>query len=211
MPSTERTGAAPLASPQENALAIEAGQLVHKIPDKMWLGQPDLVEVRLGREATADLASGLLGRGALTTQNLSIVETMAVSLYSESGAFEIESQTEAVQLIISDHLNHTPFKQAEYGRWLWLVTPRKTGAHQLFVRVSASIKDSRGLPTSITLPDREFKVSVSVHAGRATLQVLKRGIPAVGGVICAAILGAITQDFWWPMLKGLIQSWGWIG
>lgn len=210
-PRTGRMGAAPQASPQESALAIEAGRLVHKIPNKMWLGEPEMVEVRLGREATADLASGLLGRGALTSEDLPIVETMSASLHSDSGAFEIHSQTEAVQLIMRDHLKGTPFEQAAYGRWLWLVTSRKTGAHQLYVRVSAALKDSRGISTSITLPDREFEVSVAVHAGRATVQVLRRGIPAVGGVIGAGLLGAITQDLWWPKLKALLQSSGWIG
>lgn len=209
--SANRIDEAPRASPQESALAIEAGRLVHKIPNKMWLGEPEMLEVRVGREATPDLASGLLGRGAVTSEDLPIVETMAVSLHSESGAFEIQSQTETVQLLMRDHLEGTPFEQAIYGRWLWLVTPRKTGATHIFVRVSASLKDSRGIPTSITLPDREFRVSVAVHAGRATLQVLKRGIPAVGGAIGAALLGAITQDWWWPKLKALLQSSGWIG
>ena len=81
----------------------------------------------------------------------------------------------------------------------------------MFVRVSASLKDSRGLPTSTTLPDKEFEVSVSVHAGRAAIKALRRGIPAIIGIVGAALVGAITQDVWWPALKALLASWGWLG
>ena len=205
------TGAAPIRSPQDEALAVEAGRLVHKIPNKMWLGEQETVEVRLGRKETADLTEGLVGRGALTDEDLPVMESMAVILHSNSGAFDIEHQSEMTQLVMSDHLKGTAFESVDFGRWIWLVTPRQRGSHQLFVRVSASLKDSRGLPTTTTLPDREFKVSVSVHAGRAAMKALRRGILAIAGVVGAALLGAITQDLWWPELKVLLVSWGWLG
>ena len=206
-----RTGAAPRTTPQDEALAVEAGRLVHKIPNKMWLGEQEPVEVRLGRKETADLTEGLVGRGALTDEDLPVMESMSVILHSNSGAFDIEHQSEMTQLVMSDHLKGTAFESADFGRWIWLVTPRQRGAHQLFVRVSASLKDSRGLPTTTTLPDREFKVSVSVHAGRATVKALRSGIPTIIGVVGAALLGAITQDLWWPAIKAFLVSRGWLG
>ncbi len=204
--------ASPPAAPQQEALAVEAGRLVHKIPQKMWVGEQETVEVRLGRAETDALTQGLVGRGALSSQDIPILETMSVSLYAKGGTFDIERQSETTQLVSGGgQLKGTPFVQADYGRWIWLVTPRRTGAHLLFVRVSASLKDSRGLPTSASLPDREFPVSVSVHAGKTTVRILRRGLFGIGGTVGAGLLGAITQDLWWPKLKILLQSWGWLG
>ena len=84
-----------VSSNATKALEIEAGRLVHKIPLKMWLGQQEIVEVRLGRLAATDLSKGLEGRGNLTTDDIPIVETMSVSLYGGPGAFTIERQSEA--------------------------------------------------------------------------------------------------------------------
>ncbi len=207
-PAAPRSIAA--AAPQQEALAVEAGRLVHKIPEKMWIGEPEVVEVRLGRAASEALTQGLVGRGALTSQDIPILETMSVSIYAKGGAFDIERQSETTQLVSSEHLKGTAFEQADYGRWVWQVTPRKTGAHQLFVRVSASLKDSRGLPTSTSLPDREFPVSVSVHTGKTAVRIVRRGLLAAGGTVGAGLLGAITQEMWWPKLKVLLQSWGWL-
>lgn len=209
---TVRATPPPSALREQQALGVQAGRLVHKIPQKMWVGEQETVEVRLGRAATEELTQGLVGRGALSSQDIPILETMSVSLYAKGSTFEIERQSETTQLVSGgDQLKGTPFEQANYGRWIWLVTPRKTGAHMLFVRVSASLKDSRGLPTSASLPDREFPVSVSVHAGKTTIRILRRGLLGLGGAAGAGLLGAITQDLWWPKLKILLQSWGWIG
>ncbi len=198
------------AAPQQVALAAEAGRLVHKIPEKMWVGEQETVEVRLGRAAAEGLTQGLVGRGALSSQDIPILETMSVSIYAKGGAFDIERQSETTQLVSTAQLKGTAFEQADYGRWVWQVTPRKTGAHQLFVRVSASLKDSRGLPTSTSLPDREFPVSVSVHTGKTAVRIVRRGLLAAGGAIGAGLLGAITQEMWWPELKILLQGWGWL-
>lgn len=203
---------APVAAQQQEALAVEAGRLVHKIPQKMWVGEQETVEVRLGRVEAEGLAQGLVGRGALTSQDVPILETMSVSIYAKGGAFDIERQSETTQLVAGGgQLKGTPFAGSDFGRWTWLVTPRKSGAHMLFVRVSASLKDSRGLPTSASLPDREFPVAVSVNAGKATVRLLRRALIGIGGAIGAGLLGAVTQELWWPKLRDMLQIWGWLG
>jgi hypothetical protein len=70
------------------------------------------------------------------------------------------------------------------------------------------LKDSRGVPTSARLPDREFKVAVSVHAGKETIRFLTRTAIAFGGAVGAALLGTITRELWWPKIKVLLQAWG---
>ena len=202
-------GAAPEAD-VSRALEIEAGRLVHRIPAKMWLGQQEIVEVRLGRAATADVAKGLAGRGALTVEDVPIVETMSVSLYGAPGAFTIERQSETSQLVMSDLVKGTPLESEDFGRWVWLVTPRKTGTQQLYVKVSAALKDSRGVPTTAKLPDKEFRVSVAVHTGRATIAVVKRTLPALLLAALGGLVAAFSRDVWWPKLYATLRGLGWL-
>jgi hypothetical protein len=211
--AAERTasqGPSQTASNQKTVEA-EAGRLAHKIPDRMRVGEPELVEVRLGREAAAGLTTGIAGRGSLSTADIPIVETMSINLVSSPGAFDIDRQCETTQLVINDLIAGSGFEKEDFGRWTWLVTPRKAGAHQLILKVSAGLKDSRGVPTSARLPDREFKVAVSVNAGKATMRFLSRSAIALGGAVGAALLGTITQELWWPKIKALLQAWGLIG
>lgn len=203
--------ATPAASSETTrALEIEAGRLVHKIPPKMWLGQQEIVEVRLGRLATGDLSKGLEGRGPLTTEDIPIVETMSVSLYGGPGAFTIERQSETSQLVMSDLVKGTPLETQDFARWVWLVTPRKTGTHQLYVKVSAALKDSRGVSTTTKLPDKEFKVSVSVHTGNAAIAVIKRSLPALILAGLGGLVAAFSRDVWWPKLHVVLQGLGWL-
>ena len=197
--------------PPAAAGAAEAGRLVHKIPDKMWVGEPEQVEVRLGRNSAAGLATGITGRGNLTTTDIPIVETMSIMLVSSPGAFLIEAQSEASQLVVNDLIAGTALDHDAFGRWAWQVTPKKSGAHQLLLKVSAGLKDSRGVPTSVRLPDREFKVAVSVHAGKATVRVISRAVLGLGGAFGAAFLGVVTQELWWPRIRDLLQTWGLLG
>ena len=209
-PETRKFGAAP-RKPSAVAAPAEAGRLVHKIPDKMWVGEPEQVEVRLGREAAAGLVAGIAGRGPLTSQDIPIVETMSIMLVSGPGAFLIEPQSEASQLVVNDLIAGTALDHDAFGRWTWLVTPKKSGAQQLLLKVSAGLKDSRGVPTSVRLPDREFKVAVSVHAGKATVRALSRAVLGFGGAVGAAFLGIVTQELWWPRIRDLLHAWGLLG
>ena len=176
----------------------------------MWVGQQEIVEVRLGRLAAPDLSKGLEGRGTLATEDIPIVETMSVSLYGGPGAFTIERQSETSQLIMSDLVKGTLLETQDFGRWVWLVTPRKTGTHQLYVKVSAALKDSRGVPTTTKLPDKEFNVSVSVHAGDATIAVVKRTLPALILAGLGGLVAAVSRDVWWPQLHVILQGLGWL-
>ena len=202
---------APSAAKGTEALAVEAGRLVHKIPEKMWVGVEETVEIRLGRRDAQDLATGLAGRGALISEEIPVVETMSISVYSSPGAFTIERQSETTQLVIGDAVKGTAFENGDFGRWTWSVTPKKTGGHQLFVKVSAGLKDSRGLPTTCRLPDRVFKVSVSVDTGKATLAIVRRTVPALLLAAAGGLVAAFTRDVWWPKLYGLLRSMGWLG
>jgi hypothetical protein len=106
----------------------------------MRRGAAEIVEVRLGL-AHRKMTIGFMGSGDVAIENLPIVETMTVNLYGSPGAFKIERQSRATQLVtgslIGASLDHDRF-----GRWLWHVTPKMIGTHDLTIKVSADLSDS---------------------------------------------------------------------
>jgi len=195
------------SSKEQKALEFEAGRLVHKIPQKMWVGVVETVEVRLGRATAEGFTLGLHGRGNLTIEDISIVETMSIRLRSSPDTFAIEPQSETTQLVTKDHVKGTAFGKQNFGRWVWRVTAKKRGTHQLTIQVSANLV-SRGVQTTASLEDLAFTVSVSVRVGRASAKSLRRLTVATSGAIGGALLGAMTQELWWPKIKELLQSLG---
>jgi len=189
------------------ALEIDAGRLAYQIPRRMWVNLPETVEVRLGRTQARGLTHGFGGRGEVKTEDIPIVETMSVSLVCEAGAFDIESRSEKDQLVKPDLVLGTAFHSDDFGRWVWLVTPRQRGEHTLLVKVSAAIRDSRGLPTTSSLPDKTFAVSVRVQIMRAAGLALLRAAPRLAWVVVTTLVGIFTKDYWWPAIRHLI-GWG---
>jgi hypothetical protein len=188
------------------ALEIDAGRLAHRIPRRMWVNVPETVEVRLGRTQARGLTQGIGGRGEVRTEDIPIVETMSVSLVCGPGAFDIEARSEKDQLVKPDLVLGTAFHSDDFGRWVWIVTPRQRGEHTLFVKVSAAIRDSRGLPSTSSLPDRTFAVIVRVQLLRAAASALVRVAPKLAWVVVTTLVGIFTKDYWWPAIRHML---GW--
>jgi hypothetical protein len=141
--------------------AVEAGLVHHHIPETMWLGRPTTVEVTLGREILARLTQ--LEGGGNKGQCL---ETLSVSLYGSSEAFEIERQSERTQFVTA-RTAQAARDPATIGRWAWLVTPFTVGPQPLVVRISALLRDRRGVPAPVAIPDRLFDVEIQFSDGEA--------------------------------------------
>jgi hypothetical protein len=189
------------------ALEIDAGRLAYQIPQRMWVDIPETVEVRLGRTQAQGLTQGFGGRGEVKTEDIPIVETMSVALQCEPGAFDVVARSEKDQLVKPDLVLGTAFHSDDFGRWVWLVTPRRAGEHTLLVKVSAAIRDSRGLPTTSSLPDKTFAVTVRVQIVRAMASAIVRAAPKLAWVVATTLVGILTKDYWWPALRRLI-GWG---
>lgn len=203
-PETEAAhggGYQPAEAGQAGSLEIEAGRLAYQIPRRMWLGVRETVEVRLGRLDAQGLMDGFSGTGDVRTEDTPIVETMSVSLVCEPGTFEIEARSDKDQLVKPDHVRGTPFHKDDFAKWTWLVTPLARGDHTLFVKVSAALRDSRGLPVTSSLPDKVFPVTVRVHLVRATFGAIRRFAPGIVWAIVTTLVGIFTRDYWWPALK----------
>ena len=71
----------------------------------------------------------------------------------------------------------------------------------MFVKVSAAIRDSRGLPTTSSLPDKVIAVTVRVHIVTATIGTLRYVAPLVLSGVVTALVGIFTKDYWWPYVR----------
>jgi hypothetical protein len=190
------------AAAASDVLRAERGKLVEKIPRTMYVGVREVIEVRLGLP-TEDLTAGLAGGGVLTEHGIWMVETMSIKLLSPDGAFDIEARSPETQLVKKDVLKGTPLEAlvANFGQWIWTVMPKQRGSHALELSIAASVRDASGLPGNATLPNQtipiEVAVSLTVTSGRLFWWLLS----AAASSAVATLVGAITRDYWWPILK----------
>lgn len=172
-PQRPRQGRAtvPVVTADDLARAVDAGLIVYHIPEAMWLGAPTTVELTLGRDILAGLIQAEVGHGDDVLDDRHSMETLSVSLYGSTDAFEIERQSERTQFVTMRQAlaGHDP---ATFGRWVWLVTPRAAGAQDLIVRISALLRDSHGVPAPVALPDRRFEVDIQVPEGESLISAL---------------------------------------
>ena len=196
--------------PSDRSLQRLVGRLVHKIPQSMWKGETEAVEIRLGQNNAAQLTLGLLGSGTTTVIALPIVETMSVELYCIDAAFQIVSKSRIDQIVRPDSnslslalSDATAFvsKADQYGRWKWDVTPLKTGDRPLLLRVSAALRDSNGLPSSASLPPQTFAVAVRVKYASAAYKVASTVTRAMLLAGLGGLAAAYTQTFGGPLLR----------
>jgi len=198
-PKLEQPAPAAAAS---DILKAERGKLVEKIPRTMYVGVREIIEVRLG-SPTEDLTKGLAGGGLLTEHGIWMVETMSIKLLSPDGAFDLEARSPETQLVKKDVLKGTPLEAlvANFGQWIWTVMPKQRGSHALELSIAASVRDASGLPGNATLPNQtmpiEVAVSLTVTSGRLFWWLLS----AAASSAVATLVGAITRDYWWPILK----------
>jgi hypothetical protein len=147
-------------SADDLARAVETGFLTPHVPDVLWLGAPATVEVTLSRALLADLV-----------QQGHNIETLSVSLYGNAEAFEIERQSERTQFVNAKQALAAR-DPATFGRWAWLVTPCAAGPQDLVIRISALLRDRRGVPAPVAIPDRRFSVDIQVPEDESIVSAL---------------------------------------
>jgi hypothetical protein len=190
------------AAAASDVLRAERGKLVEKIPRTMYVGVREIIEVRLGLP-TQDLTAGLAGGGVLTEHGIWMVETMSIKLLSPDGAFDIEARSPETQLVKKDVLKGTPFEAlvANFGQWIWTVMPKQRGSHPLELSIAASVRDASGLPGNATLPNQTIPIEVAVSLTVTSRRLFWWLLSAAASSAVATVVGAITRDYWWPILK----------
>ena len=193
-----------------DALGVEAGKLVHQIPTTMHVGVVEPVEIRIGVSGKRQLAAGLMGAGSTIVEDISTVETMTVALKCKGG-LKIERQSRSTQLVKGALLRKLVSDRRQFGRWLWRVTPKEVGVHELLITITGDLTDSRGVATSAALPDRVFSIRVRVNYRQVAVAALQWGTTGLGSMVVAGLVGAFTQEFWWPTLKVWLAGLGLLG
>lgn len=189
---------------QRSALRTAAGKLVYQIPPKMRLRDASTAEVRIGTEAMRGLMSNFASNTPLEEEDIRIVQKMAVRLHGEPGAFDIVEQSERMQLVGPAPSAGGEYQAQQFGRWLFEVTPKKLGRRTIYVTVSGEVTGESGIALR-ALPPRTFEIRVQIGAKSlftgAALQVW-----ALIGLLFASIIGAATQDIWWPQIRATLQG-----
>ncbi len=192
---------------------VSSGRLIENIPRQMTVAQKTTVEVRLGNPNAMGIGHGFAGPGELEEHLVNIVETMAVQLVADRDTFEIESTSPREQVIKRGRFKGTPYEHlglAEFGQWIFYVTPKERGTHKLALRISAEI----GGHGHATLPDRLIPVDVIVDYKKegVALGTHAAKLAFTGSVtgLFGAIVGGVTSKYWWPPLEAWMRSMGWL-
>lgn len=106
-----------------------AGTLVFNPPEVMVTGKGEWIDARIGRENTAKLVEGLLGKGEVKFRYIDAKTnlTYVVKLECDSG-FDIQAKRPDAQILGEDP-----------AVWLWYVTPLKEGNHTLILTVDLQL------------------------------------------------------------------------
>ncbi|MEM7575108.1 MAG: hypothetical protein AAF433_19540, partial [Bacteroidota bacterium] len=131
------------------------GHLLYQIPSKMQLQQRYQCQVRIAQQLD-QLLKNLKVTKDLKTEQIPVAEVMEVEIIDPNAG----SNPSFDVLLVSDAEQHVD--EYSYTEWLFLVRPLKTGAHDLFIKVSVIIKvDGRTLPKNVVL-NRQIEVFTEV-------------------------------------------------
>jgi len=178
-PAVERQRGARPSRRKQNPQESLVGRLVENIPRRMRAEVGERIEVRISREDTKLLASGMDGRGAPMRHDLMITQTMSVALRAPDGGFTIEPLSPETQWIFD-----RPDNADLYGRWRWVVTPHHSGERRLQLIVAGRSIGQNGLVGDSALPDQVITVRVRTNY----LRVLGRGMQWLAAMIVGGIL-----------------------
>lgn len=121
------------------------GNILYNPPTEMTLNVTETVEIRIGKDEVS--REGLVGGGAVQQEAIPISETMSVRLCcgdsSKGDPFDIHFAGSEEQLVDSPIIGDDG-----YSEWVFQVTPRKKGQHQLQLIVSAHYTLSNGKTVS---------------------------------------------------------------
>ncbi len=108
------------------------------IPPTMKVGVKKVVEVRIADRPGPGFNQGVQGEGSVVVETISVSSFMTVKLTGED--FDVDP----IHSVSEQTLEHG------HARWVWDVTPRKSGPRELHLEVTARVKTSDG--------DQGFKV-----------------------------------------------------
>jgi hypothetical protein len=156
---------------------LAPGQILFNPPKKMRVGVRERVEVRISKNITEDLSTGLRGRGEPQIENISVNTFMKVHLTGDN--FDIKPLSEEEQVVFDEG----------FTQWEYDVIPNKSGNQILQLIVTVRIKIPGG-EEKITYPVFERDIDVKVNIIYFITHLDWKWI--IGSVI--AIIGLILNE-----------------
>jgi len=170
--------------PKPQASPSVLGKLVERIPRAMRAGEREHVEVRIGREATEELVSGVQGRGAANVHGVTVTRAMSLYLRAPDGGFMIEPLTPETQWVF----DRPSFLESEpFGRWEWIVLPTQRGSRKLQLVAAARSVDENGMIGDVALPEQVIEVRVRINWARSLRKAALWAALAIAGGVLAEV------------------------
>ncbi len=160
------------------------GKLVERIPRQMREGQREHIEVRIAREATEELVSGVQGRGAAHVHSVAVTRAMSLYLRAPDGGFLIEPLMPETQWVF----DRPSFLESEpFGRWEWIVLPTQRGSRKLQLVAAARSVDDNGMIGDVALPEQVIEVRVRINWARTLRKAALWAALAIAGGVLAEV------------------------
>lgn len=190
---------------ETESVRVAAGKLIYAIPPRMFVRESEEIEIRIGRDGVPRLYDDTVGRAVPTIESLPTVELMSVRIRGKPTEFHIASMSPKTQLIGGPYVDGFGPAQREFGEWHFEITPIKSGVRTLFIEVAGEVHGENGLAGSRRLEPREYSIDVRVSA-RLQLRRGMRLAVGLGGAAITGLIGAITQEIWWPHVRALLAA-----
>lgn len=131
---------------------LKKGNILFNCPTSMKVGVTQRVEVRISKDKDAILIKNLKGSGDVVIDNIKVGDLMTVTLYDDDH-FKILPLNHEAQLVPG----------TDYAEWSWDVTPKNSGLHVLYLRVTVRLRYSNGEEKrDYPVMDKEIKVEVNI-------------------------------------------------
>ncbi len=179
------TQAAPEADTSEPGQTI-LGKLVERIPRVMREGERELVEARIGREATDALIAGVEGRHAPQGHGVAVTSAMSLYLRAPDGGFMIEPLAPETQWVFD---RPSFLGNEQFGLWQWTVLPLSRGSRRLQLVAAARSVDENGMVGDVALPEQVIEVTVRINWAQTLRKVaLWAALAIAGGVLAQLVI-----------------------
>jgi hypothetical protein len=185
---------------EREAVQVAAGKLVYAIPSRMFLREPEEIEIRIGRDGAPRLFHDTAGSAPPIIESLPTVELMSVRVRAKPTDFQVDAMSPDTQLVGGPVVDGFGADQRQFGEWHFEITPHRTGVRRLFIEVAGEVYTEDGQSGSRHLMPKEYAVDVRVSGRLYLRRAIGLGTGVVGAVI-TGLIGTITQEWWLPIVR----------
>lgn len=167
------------------APAIDASLITHSVPARLQKGRPVQIEVRVGRNPMAGLASG--PRPQATNSDYVAARAISVRLRSTKPGVSVEAVSPETQW--DQGLGPSGRLTSDAAVWRFNLTPHAAGKRDLQLMVSARTIGADGVIADASVPDRTISVTSVVD----WTDRIRRSAQLVLIILCSVFLAKLAE------------------